>query len=1042
MRRRHRQAVRAGVAGILTAAMVLGLFTPAAAQTPVVVDREALADRLFASIMHMRLTEPQLIGHLVASAEFLNWRQRNPNGDPDHSLVDVLFERSNVAFFAALDRKDDPPSQDRVLNAVEAILTEPLFTSPSTAATAPHIRALTGAVLGRTVGPLNAREQLAEGALRTVQWLRAKDEIQTVIWADVRRTALRDPGFASAWNGAIGHGFNVDVTASLDALKADPELRALIDTDRILERASSDTEFLAEANRQVTALQATLNQNEDEARRKVTDQLTKCPATPGATPACTSGNNTVTSEWRKNLQERIKDINAAVAGASKLVEAADSQTGKAILGVTTAVVTVLDSIAKYAEAVSGRNVTGAALTTATLALTGNYIGAAMSLISVFGGGNPNQAILDKIAELKTEMQNFRTEVDANFEIVKTKLDEIFDQGLAAFNRLNSSIAGNTAALAALQADIAQFGFRMEEVAASVLQAIGSSTLHDAKLAINTYVGYEETTGRPIPTFDEYFTQAESEFHLVATQLASDPDVFVVPAAQADNPSTDPVSVLDTRGEAASINYLAQLGRRRGASLPAGDVGNPAVWSLGANAHTLLDLQNPGYAAQLNPARAAAVAQAGQDIVNLARSLGQPIAPDPTGDRTNQIFKSLLADYRAGVTSLSTALRNLRLDEIQTRWEPQGPSGIQQKVRKTYDLFNINTPAGTPPADPAELAPCTGGDENKIARPTNVSFSRLTPATVRAYYSFTPQFEEPPAGVRMIPDVAQCYSVYWKDLRTVVNGNWRDYYAKLTVNIPTRIQFSGDQRWMDALTASYSWPEEHVFRECATCLTTSSTLGNPTGALIARWPTDRALFARDAVVNTHSNVDGTAAFGLLVMMSRRQQKMYELVTQQVRSAGTPLSLAAKKMNTALRLLQAYTRLGMPVALETDDVLSGLLFGQYQLPADLNSSDRVISTTYQIAEGNYRSSGGSATPVPLRNQPHLSVPCDVSGVSGLPGDPLGDCVIASAAKRADALKARYKALSLKQSEGRYTEELRWVNNSVRSLRIVDLLTRAAP
>jgi hypothetical protein len=149
-----------------------------------------------------------------------------------------------------------------------------------------------------------------------------------------------------------------------------------------------------------------------------------------------------------------------------------------------------------------------------------------------------------------------------------------------------------------------------------------------------------------------------------------------------------------------------------------------------------------------------------------------------------------------------------------------------------------------------------------------------------------------------------------------------------------------------------------------------------------------------------------------------------------------------MNTAARLLQAYTRLGMPLALDSDDVLSATLFGQYQLPVNM-PTDTKIGTAYAIATDNYDCGTGpcSLDPSrPLRNQDNLKVPCEATGGPNLPGDPLGDCLVASARSRLLTLAQRYDDHAQQVSAGAHREQIPWVADTLTGLRITTRLTHA--
>jgi hypothetical protein len=71
---------------------------------------------------------------------------------------------------------------------------------------------------------------------------------------------------------------------------------------------------------------------------------------------------------------------------------------------------------------------------ASLALTGNFVGAALSLASAFGSSGPSsdEAILAELANIRRDIQRLREEMHTRFDIVDAKLDAIYkrlDEGL-------------------------------------------------------------------------------------------------------------------------------------------------------------------------------------------------------------------------------------------------------------------------------------------------------------------------------------------------------------------------------------------------------------------------------------------------------------------------------------------------------------------------------------------------------------------------------------------------------------------------------------
>lgn len=67
-------------------------------------------------------------------------------------------------------------------------------------------------------------------------------------------------------------------------------------------------------------------------------------------------------------------------------------------------------------------------------------------------------------------------------------------------------------------------------------------------------------------------------------------------------------------------------------------------------------------------------------------------------------------------------------------------------------------------------------------------------------------------------------------------------------------------------------------------------------------------------------------------------------------------------------------------------------------------------------------------------------DLKGVKALPGDPVGDCLVASAYSRVNALDARYREHSQRLADGKYVEQLPWVATTVAALPVVSAVVHS--
>lgn len=720
----------------VTAAGVLFGEPASADPVPVPIPQAALTDRAFGQVAEIHFQGADRIKAVVLSAEFVQWHRLHPNATAGQAQTQLtarkqLLDSSLTAYDVLV------PEQDLLLRSVDILLGAP----GGDTRTSPEITGLVGAVIGKTVEPWDTREELASGALRTAQWLRGRDDALAAVWSAVRQAGAANAPVATAWNTVLGAPVGVDVTSTYEELTQDPGL-SHVDLDAILALRDDPVAYVAAAKQQLASLHAQLLGLSLEIRLEIGENNRKCPPEGPPSAECTAAARKAAEDRDKARQQTISDVKAGVGMVSTIIGFADPDAGKKSKVIGEAVLTTISAISKYAAAIAGRGLAGSIFSTATLAMTGNIFGAVMSIVGLFGSSGPSldAQILAQVKALRDEVRALGDEMRTSFARVEAQINTVYANMMAQFDKLNAAIAGNTAQITLVQQQVAQLGLRLEDIAATVLAAIGDATLHDARADINQYIGYLENFGQPIPTYGE-FVGPENEFHLTATQLASG-SAFVVPRTDADNPALDPTTVLNSFGEARSINYLARVASGRDPSMaePATPVGNPTVWNLGAQAYSMLLLQNPTYAAQVSTSRAAQIEAEGTRIADLAASFGRPV-----DGNANRLIRGLIDEYVAATNELSTALAAFRTNEIQARWEPDA-NGVQVKVLKNYDLFwDTDKPLAPAPTkvDEATVPACDGS--RQIDRPSNVRYDLMSNMVQMLQYAYTPRLGEPPSG---------------------------------------------------------------------------------------------------------------------------------------------------------------------------------------------------------------------------------------------------------------------------------------------------------
>lgn len=131
---------------------------------------------------------------------------------------------------------------------------------------------------------------------------------------------------------------------------------------------------------------------------------------------------------RQRAEERVvfEGRRAGAFLATTALGLLEPEVGRQAEGVVSAAVEINRSIEAFdAASKLGEEFAGSA----SLALTGNLVGSALSLVGVFSdsGPTPEELILQEIAALRRDIANLRVEMHERFDAVDARLDEIYER---------------------------------------------------------------------------------------------------------------------------------------------------------------------------------------------------------------------------------------------------------------------------------------------------------------------------------------------------------------------------------------------------------------------------------------------------------------------------------------------------------------------------------------------------------------------------------------------------------------------------------------
>ncbi|MFI9642995.1 hypothetical protein ACIG87_23570 [Micromonospora sp. NPDC051925] len=1010
--------------------------TPARATDPVAYDEQAVHGALFAAVVQLRDAGAVGLKDALLTAELLDWRAAHPAADAGQLTAHVVATRA-VADAAVPDARSEDRSRFAVATAVLARLGE----STSAVTTGPAVRAfLTSTVGAEGANVVPDALNLVRGGYQDAAWNTRSRELVQETWRELHRRAATDDTLATGWDAAFGERTHTAARTPVDTLLAVKIHNPRVDSNgnvsnpgtvgyyvplaAIRDARGDQAAYRALVQERAYATLKVLDADGNDRLTEVIDFSTSYPLNQDPKPS----DPVVTAEKAKTEANQMifEGLGSTVSVLSTLVGFADKKFGKQLETIGRAVVTSVTAINTYVTTVLGQGLTMAATAMGTAVLTGNLLGAAVSLIGLFaGGGDPNAAIQAEIGKLRQQIDRLARGMDKRFDRIESALKEMYTGLVAQLDALTKAIDEVRANLGRIATQLQTIERKVDSMALATHVALENIAKSQLNSVITTYVHHKEITGQPITDYlGTYYPKAESPTFGFATVDAAAEGTFTVPAGTS---LTDPVSVLDTHLPAGSINYLAQWARNRvGGDWTTGPVANAAAWATAARVYNILQLENPQFAGQVAAGRGEAVAEVGRNINERVRQFSRPAADGST----NALFTALMADYRTAVAGWNAQVENVR----------------RAVVWNGSDALPVHDMWGSPDQELPEANripesdAITGCSASRVSRPV--------PSTVRRSNLPNPfhltHHAMPPGHA---PTFSTCYDANFVNVEQHEGPRFETTTGDLQITLRSRVKWPNGQ-WQEVQTATRTFP---IGTFCSWDVRSPTPQGycyDENKYLTDRWAgTYRPAF-ESAAIPVDANQTATARSKAGAMLSGRQKYFYRVMragtgptapSSDTWEVSRVLWQKGKAVSDALRLLQAYTELGWGTALELDDSLSGLLFGGNGLPADYarprsdadQSAHQHLRNAMTQAVVNYADcvqgfdwdpcTGDRSGFDPLRDQGQYGAGCAQATVPDKPRDPLSACLASAAFVRVGQLGQRYDHWSSRVRSGGYAEGL---------------------
>jgi len=620
----------------------------------------------------------------------------------------------------------------------------------------------------------------------------------------------------------------------------------------------------------------------------------------------------------KEHERKLRAAQAGIFIVSSLIGLKYPERGRQIAVVGTAVIQVGETYRQWMTAVAGLSATDKVFNLSTVIATGNVLGAVMNVVSLFGDSQPSpeQQILEEIAKLRQEVNQLRTEMHDRFDRVDRELNLIFTTMHDRFDQIDvqlGKIAGDIHELRVSLASLSVSLGRIERNNYVFLDSLGRRPLLNM---MNGALGYRERTGNPMP-YEPTFVDAENAFFTWGATTAF--DALAAGPQQRDYRDSQVFDELESLPLDSNLNYLNGWLMANGhPSISSKRLPGIRDWLFAVRAYNTLGLENPDHLGRINRNRTQTLDQVGQEIESALKRIAIPISP--TGTLSDSaVISGALSFYDGKRRTLENALAN-----VEQAYFIELTSTLGLNRETPFDLFGGVTQT-LQHKTPEFVSFSCAGTAPILETPNNLG------RVANGYAVITlADYLHLPADAFKV-----CLSAEWVNVEVECpNGNCRQIAnLSVTLSVYAGETFAGQQVYVDEERRSVSLSTQPLAYAYSHWAELKPRLESATPS------SDPILISDEPRLKAIALVEGALA--------TYQHQLYARMADALNPGGA-LASVGKELAGANKLLAAFITLGMPNALEQDEVLHGLLFGGQALLDDLSfSSALAISTTQPIS-----------------------------------------------------------------------------------------------
>ncbi|MFN8489946.1 MAG: hypothetical protein U0350_20335 [Caldilineaceae bacterium] len=633
-------------------------------------------------------------------------------------------------------------------------------------------------------------------------------------------------------------------------------------------------------------------------------------------------NQTVLVDYIKDQQKRQQQQAVAAAEAAKYkleLQAAhstisivstlagfiDKKAGKDIAVVGESALKIADSMKGWLDAVAGLSALDKVTSLSTVVMTGNVLGAVMNVVGLFGdsGPTPDQQILEEIGKLRQDVSQLRTEMHDRFDRVDKELNTIYSTMQDRFNQIDLQLGKLNAKLDEIQRSLLDLDNKLSRIERDnfeFLDALGRRPLLEA---INGGLGYQARTGQTMP-FQPDFVNYENIFQTWGTVHAF--DALATGPSQRDYSAGAVLGELNAFPMDTNINYLNGWLIANGyPGISNKRLASPRDWLFAVRAYNQLGVEWPQYMKQIDPQRQASLNAIGADLEDAMHNISTlSVVTGTVGN--NPLFAQVIAYYQGKLGQMDSTVQAAETSFVQD----------QLKLDKKLNLYGgLDQPLDYQAPELSQMT--CGGLDPALATPSSVKsqLPNFNRHNLAEYFG--------------LGTLSACVFGKLLNPQRVCQPGKDACDTQGDMQVSISVRFHHNALNTDTTLNSQSMVFGSVLIKAD---------DDATSYVIRNWDFYAAVFDSRATSDAPTPTQAAQRAALLAQITADltpkfadyQQQWDKNVQDQL--TGGVLHPAAIELAGSKALLNSFVNLGLPRAVDTDDFIHAMLYGDQSLMDD--------------------------------------------------------------------------------------------------------------